>query len=164
MFEPNINNKEIQTLIQNFLNTPHNSDEMVGLKDKFNAILDDFKQYYVFSHKNPDYEEYTINYERVKLQLQTIMNSLTQQQNQLQQKKGEFNNFSVLLQNEIEKEQHIHNLLTSEKKETKGSISDIKNKSNTMLNNSITIYTQQKIKNIGLVVGILFLIYLSIKI
>ena len=172
MFEPNINNKEIQHFIQTFLNTSHsNNENMSGLQEKFNAILDDFKQYYIFSHKNPEYEEYIINYERVKTQLQTMMNLLTQQEHNLQQKKGEFNKFSVLLQNEIEKEQHINQLLTSEKKETNGSIhndkqvySNIKNKSNIMLYNSITIYTQQKIKNIGLVVGILFLIYLTAKI
>jgi septal ring factor EnvC (AmiA/AmiB activator) len=159
-----INNKEIQTFIQNFLNNK-NIELQDDLSDKFNSILDDFKQYYVFSHKNPNYEEYTINYERSKTQLQTMMNSLTQQQNNLEQKMSEFNKFSSLLQNEIEQEQHVNQLLKKEAGSIHSSIpKNTKNKSNIMLENSITTYTQQKIKNIGLVVGILFLIYLTVKI
>lgn len=46
------------------------------LKEKLPPILDDFKKYYVFYNKNPEYSEYQQMFENIKSNLQKINSEL----------------------------------------------------------------------------------------
>jgi Trp operon repressor len=46
------------------------------LKEKLPSILDDFKKYYVFYNKNPEYNEYQQIFENIKGNLQNINSEL----------------------------------------------------------------------------------------
>ena len=46
------------------------------LKEKLPSILDDFKKYYVFYNKNPEYNEYQQMFENIKGNLQKINSEL----------------------------------------------------------------------------------------
>ena len=46
------------------------------LKEKLPSVLDDFKKYYVFYNKNPEYSEYQQMFENIKGNLQNINSEL----------------------------------------------------------------------------------------
>jgi hypothetical protein len=54
-----------------------NFDESINsLKTHFFSVLEDFKKYYVYYHKNPEVNEFQNNYDNSKIQLQNISSDL----------------------------------------------------------------------------------------
>ena len=54
------------------------------LKEKLPAILDDFKKYYIFYNKNPEYSEYQQMFESIKGNLQGINSELFMTKNNIE--------------------------------------------------------------------------------
>ena len=57
------------------------------LKEKLPSILDDFKKYYVFYNKNPEYSEYQQMFENIKGNLQNINSELFMTSNNIEKEK-----------------------------------------------------------------------------
>ena len=51
---------------------PNYNEKLDNLNSQFYNVLDDFKKYYVFFNKNPDYNDYVVAYANAKSQLQQI--------------------------------------------------------------------------------------------
>ena len=48
------------------------NEQLDALNSQFFSLLDDFKKYYIFFNKNPDYPDYATAYANVKSNIQSI--------------------------------------------------------------------------------------------
>ena len=63
---------EENNLMDDLKNSKNFLSQINTLKEKLPSILDDFKKYYVFYNKNPEYNEYQQMFENIKSNLQNM--------------------------------------------------------------------------------------------
>ena len=72
-----VNENTIQNVdIQDLPNANNFLSKVSVLSNQLPAILDDFKKYYVFYNKTPEYDEYKQMFENIKANLNTTNSSL----------------------------------------------------------------------------------------
>lgn len=81
------------------------------LQSQLSPILDEFKKYYVFYNKNPDYPEYQTNFQNIKGNLNTINSQLFTLSNSVQSNTDELNKKLFGLDLLIKKEREINKKL-----------------------------------------------------
>lgn len=64
-------------------------------RQQFEYILEDFKKYYVFSHTNPDVDEYQSNYTTAKSQLQQTFRTVSDITTDLKQQTQELYDMTI---------------------------------------------------------------------
>ena len=88
-----------------------NVEHINEIRSKFLAILDDFRRDYVFSHKDPDVQEYHQNFQSDKSQLQSLNVKLFQLGQSINEAIHELNSYiastSTKLDHEKKEEQKI---------------------------------------------------------
>lgn len=131
------------------------NEQLESLNSQFYSLLDDFKKYYIFSNKNPEYQDYANAYARVKSDIQNINSKV----------------FKISADAEsaltklIDDATNINDKIDSEKKTqiklklNLGLIKPNTNSANLMIMNYKEIYNEQYIKNITIFLGIFLLIY-----
>ena len=132
------------------------NEKLNNLSSTFLSVLDDFKKYYVFTHKNPNVNEYQNYFLNNKSQLQNI------------------NKEVILISNDIKKDiEKIDYAVTrinaqlSDEKELNGEliklVQNLKNSNNgssMLLDETTTIYNNQYLLNLELGVCIFILLIL----
>jgi hypothetical protein len=78
------------------------------LNSQFPAVLIDFKKYYVFLNKNPDYPEYQNMFQNIKSNLNTINSQLFTLSNDVQHTTDDINEQLFILDSSIKKERKIN--------------------------------------------------------
>ena len=134
--------------------TPGIFDEKLQtLNQQLPAILDDFKKYYVFFNKNPEYPEYQNSFENIKGNMSKLSSDLFMLSNDVQSSTDELNKtlfaLNVLIQKEKENNHQLKlSLGIVEHKNTAASelISDYKN-----------IYSEGYLRNWALFLSILII-------
>lgn len=123
------------------------------LKEKLPAILDDFKKYYVFYNKNPEYNEYQQMFENIKGNLQKVNSELFMTTNNIEKDTESINDrlqeINALIAKEKIKNKHLKKSLGIVEKKYNGSdelISDYKE-----------IYNLDYLKNFALFYGVILL-------
>jgi hypothetical protein len=123
------------------------------LKEKLPSILDDFKKYYVFYNKNPEYSEYQQMFENIKCNLQNINSELFMTTNNIEKDTESINDrlqkINILIEKEKIKNRQLKRRLGIVEKKYNGSdelISDYKE-----------IYNLDYLKNFALFYGIILL-------
>jgi hypothetical protein len=61
---------------ETFAGPEQNTEKINSIKTQFFSALDDFKQYYVYYHKNPEVDEFQNYFDNSKGQLQTMSKDL----------------------------------------------------------------------------------------
>jgi hypothetical protein len=123
------------------------------LKEKLPAILDDFKKYYIFYNKNPEYNEYQQMFESIKGNLQNINSELFMTTNNIEKGTEDINS----------KLQIINKLITKEKiknrklKRQLGIVEKKYNGSDELISDYKEMYNLDYLNNFALFMGILTL-------
>ena len=123
------------------------------LKEKLPSILDDFKKYYIFYNKNPEYTEYQQMFENIKSNLQSINSELFMTSNNIEKDTESINNrlqkINILIRKEKMKNQQLKKKLGIVEKKYNGSdelISDYKE-----------MYNLDYLNNFALLFGVILL-------
>lgn len=138
-------NKQLQPLAQT------NFDHIKDIKSKFASIQDDFKQYYVFTHKNPEVPEYQQNFENCKSQLQALNVELFKIGQSIHSNIYDLNNKisakSSMLEDEKKKNVRLSNILHDTENSENGA--------EILVNDTKTNYNYYYYLNVFVLVGIL---------
>ena len=123
------------------------------LKEKLPSILDDFKKYYIFYNKNPEYTEYQQMFENIKSNLQSINSELFMTSNNIEKDTENINDrlqkINILIRKEKMKNQQLKKKLGIVEKKYNGSdelISDYKE-----------MYNLDYLNNFALLFGVILL-------
>lgn len=144
----------IQNPADNYLNN------IKTLEEKIPSILDDFKKYYVFFNKNPDYDEYKRIFENLKSNLNEIENDIFQLSNNVNLNIADTSKNLLEYNKLIKKEKTKNDRLTS-------MFSQYDNKYNgskELINNYKEIYNINYLRNVFMFVGIIISVIVLLKI
>jgi hypothetical protein len=130
------------------------------LKEKLPSILDDFKKYYVFYNKNPEYSEYQQMFENIKSNLQKINSELFMTSNNIEKDTETIN----------DRLQKINELIAKEKMKNRqlkrrlGIVEKKYNGSDELISDYKEIYNLDYLTNFSLFYGIVLLgVMLALK-
>jgi hypothetical protein len=130
------------------------------LKEKLPAILDDFKKYYVFYNKNPEYDEYQQMFENIKSNLQSINSDLFMTSNNIEKDTENINDRLQKLNALIAKEK----IKNKQLKKRLGIVEKKYNGSDELISDYKEIYNLDYLTNFALFYGIVLLgIVLALK-
>jgi hypothetical protein len=86
-------------------------EKLKTLNNQLPAILADFKKYYVFFNKNPEYPEYQNSFENIKGNMNKLSSDLFMLSNDVQSSTGELNKklfaLNILIQEEKKKNHEL---------------------------------------------------------
>jgi hypothetical protein len=123
------------------------------LKEKLPSILDDFKKYYIFYNKNPEYNEYQQIFENIKGNLQNINSELFMTTNNIEKDTESIN----------DRLQKINALIAKEKiknrqlKRRLGIVEKKYNGSDELISDYKEIYNLDYLTNFALFFGVILL-------
>jgi hypothetical protein len=120
------------------------------LKEKLPSILDDFKKYYVFYNKNPEFAEYQQMFDNIKGNLQKLNSELFMTTNNIEKDTETINDklrkLDILISKEKQKNRQLKRKL--------GIIETKYNGSDELINNYKEIYNLDYLRNFALFMGI----------
>jgi ribosome-binding ATPase YchF (GTP1/OBG family) len=131
------------------------NEQLESLNSQFYSLLDDFKKYYVFSNKNPEYQDYANAYARVKSDIQNINSKVFKISADAESALTKLIDDATNINDKIDSEKKTQVKL----KQSLGLIQPNTNSSNLMIMNYKELYNEQYIKNITIFLGIFLLIY-----
>ena len=125
-----------------------NSQKIETIQNQFFSVLDDFKIYYVYYHKNPEVSEFQNFFMSSKSNLQSLNNELYMLTNGIQSNIEKLSEKITTLQGKLKNEKVLYNTLDklSSNINTKGSA--------IMKNDQKTLYNQQYFMNVEMIVGV----------
>ena len=87
------------------------NEKLQTLNKQLPAILDDFKKYYIFFNKNPEYPEYQNAFENIKGNMNKLSSDLFMLSNDVQSSTGELNKklfaLNILIKKEKERKRQL---------------------------------------------------------
>ena len=123
--------------------------QLETIQEQLPSILSDFKKYYIFYNKNPEYPEYHNFFENIKTNLNEINSKLFVLSNEVQQKNDDINNkFKEL--DKLIKETKIQN------QKLKSKIYVVENKanaSNELINDYNNMYDVDYLRNWAIILS-----------
>lgn len=156
-----MNNNNKQHEIMNNLTKPSLFlSQLDTLVEKLPHILDDFKKYYVFYNKNPEYNEYQQMFENMKGNLQKLNSELFMVTNNIEKGTDDINHQLHDLDQSIEREKTKNKIL----KKKLGFIETKYDGSAEMISNYKDTYNLYYLKNFGIFLGIILSIIAANKI
>jgi len=123
------------------------------LKEKLPAILDDFKKYYIFYNKNPEYNEYQQMFESIKGNLQNINSELFMTTNNIEKGTEDINSKLQTINDLIRKEKIKNRKL----KRQLGIVEKKYNGSDELISDYKEMYNLDYLNNFALLMGIVIL-------
>ena len=124
--------------------------KVTDLKDQFLSVLEDFSKYYVYYHKNPEVDEYQQFYLNSKSQLQNINKQLVKETNSVE---SAIENLSYSL-TRMNAKLEYEKMLKGELVGRINGLTNSKNGSSVMLDDTTSIYNKQYFRNLSLFLGI----------
>jgi hypothetical protein len=141
------------TLDDNFKNPEILKEKLQILKQKLPAILDDFKKYYIFFNKNPEYPEYQNHFENIKGNLRKIHSELFILSNEEDSSTQDINKRLFEMNLLIQKEKERNRML----KKKLGIIENKNNASTELISDYKQIYNSEYLRNWALFFSILII-------
>lgn len=132
--------------LSNYTTPKQFREKLKSLQQQLPAILEDFKKYYVFYNKNPEYDEYRQMFENMKTNLNQINSDLFVLSNDVSSNTDELNKQLIILNALIVREKQRN-------RELKRKLGIVENKSNAadeMISNFREIYESEYLRNWGL--------------
>jgi hypothetical protein len=129
------------------------NEKLETLNQQLPAILDDFKKYYVFFNKNPEYPEYQNSFENIKGNINKLNSDLFMLSNDVQSSTGELNKKLFALNVLIQKEKDRNRKL----KLGLGIIEHKNNAATELISDYKNIYSEGYLRNWALFVSILII-------
>jgi hypothetical protein len=138
----------------------NNSEKIKELEHAFIEALDEFKKYYIFYHKNPDYREYQTNFENAQSNLNNVLSQMFKLTSNIQFSTSDMNKKIKELNIKIEEEKIVYKKLTSHVTH----LNETYKASDMMINDFVTIYNTYYFKNVVMILGILAQIIILSKV
>jgi len=132
--------------LSNYPTSEQFTEKLQVLQEQLPAILEDFKKYYVFYNKNPEYDEYRQMYENMKNNLNKINSDLFVLSNDVSSNTDELNKQLFYLNDLIEQEKQKNKML----KRKLGIVENKSNAADEMITNFREIYESDYLRNWGL--------------
>lgn len=144
--------QNIQNFNSNNLVRPNYFREKIRiLQEQLPSILDDFKKYYVFYNKNPDFDEYKNMFENMKTNLENLSSQLFSLSNKVDVNTEEINRnlrrLNLLITEERRKNRRLKTRL--------GIVDSKYDGSHEMINDYNKMYDNDYLKNWALFLGII---------
>jgi hypothetical protein len=145
-------NIDLDLLLDNYKNPLEFKEKVESLKQQLPSILEDFKKYYIFYNKNPEYPEYQQMFENIKSNLNKISSQLFVLSNEVETGTDDLNQklFALDILINIEKKKN------RELKKKLGIIGHKNNATSEMIDNYEEIYESQYLRNWALFFSIIF--------
>ena len=128
-------------------------EKLQTLNKQLPAILDDFKKYYVFFNKNPEYPEYQTSFENIKGNMSKLSSDLFMVSNDVQASTDELNKklfaLNVLIQEEKERNRDL--------KLSLGIVEHKNNAATELISDYKNIYSEEYLRNWALFISILII-------
>ena len=144
---------EENNLMDDLKNSKNFLSQINTLKEKLPSILDDFKKYYVFYNKNPEYNEYQQMFENIKSNLQSINSELFMTSNNIEKDTENINNRLQKINALIAKEK----IKNKQLKKKLGYIEKQYNGSDELISDYKDIYNLDYLTNFALFFGVILL-------
>jgi len=145
-------NLDLDLLLDNYKNPLEFKEKIELLKQQLPSILEDFKKYYIFYNKNPEYPEYQQMFENIKSNLNKISSQLFVLSNEVETGTDDLNQklFALDILIKIEKNKN------RELKKKLGIIGHKNNATSEMIDNYEEIYESQYLRIWALGFSIIF--------
>jgi len=141
------------TLDDNLKNPEILKEKLQILNQQLPAILDDFKKYYIFFNKNPEYPEYQNHFENIKGNLTKIHSELFILSNDVESSTQDINkklfDLNVLIQQEKDRNRMLKRKL--------GIVENKNNASTELISDYKQIYNSEYLRNWALFFSILII-------
>ena len=128
-------------------------EKLQTLNNQLPAILDDFKKYYVFFNKNPEYPEYQTSFENIKGNMTKLSSDLFMLSNDVQSSTDELNKklfaLNVLIQEEKERNRDLKLKL--------GIVEHKNNAATELISDYKNIYSEEYLRNWALFISIIII-------
>lgn len=128
-------------------------EKLQTLNKQLPAILDDFKKYYVFFNKNPEYPEYQTSFENIKGNMTKLSSDLFMLSNDVQSSTDEINKklfaLNVLIQEEKRRNRELKLKL--------GIVEHKNNAATELIYDYKNIYSEEYLRNWALFISILLI-------
>ena len=136
------------------------STQVADLQNTFPGVLDDFKTYFVFYHKNPDYSEYQNNFENAKSNLNELITNMFKKSNSVQKSTSKINANMEGINKSIQiNKRDFLNL-----KRRVLNLKESYNTSDIMIDDYVSIYNMYYFKNAVILLGVLLQIWILTKV
>ena len=119
------------------------------IREQLPSLLTDFKQFYIFYNKNPEYDDYRVHYENIKGNLTSMERQIQQFNNTATEETDQLNRQLVDVNTKIEKERIKNEIL----KRRLHAATNRSNGSNEMIHDYTTIYDEKYTRNWALFIG-----------
>jgi len=136
--------------VNNYENPEKFSQKLESLKQQLPPILDDYKKYYVFYNKNPDYNEYQQAFDRIQGNLNQLNSDLFMLSNSVQSETDDINKYL----NQLNVLINIEKSIRTDLKKQLGNVESDNNATTEMIDNYKEIYNNGYLKNWGLLLSI----------
>jgi hypothetical protein len=128
-------------------------EKLQTLNQQLPAILDDFKKYYVFFNKNPEYPEYQNSFENIKGNMNKLNSDLFMLSNDVESSTNELNKklfaLNILIQKEKERNRKLNLGL--------GIVEHKNNAATELISDYKSMYSEEYLRNWALFVSILII-------
>ena len=142
-----------EDITENFKTPGIFKEKLQTLNQQLPAILDDFKKYYVFFNKNPEYPEYQNSFENIKGNMNKLNSDLFMLSNDVQSSTGELNKklfaLNVLIKEEKERNHEL--------KVSLGIVEHKNNAATELISDYKNIYSEEYLRNWALFISILII-------
>lgn len=128
-------------------------ENLQTLNQQLPAILDDFKKYYIFFNKNPEYPEYQNAFENIKGNMNKLSSDLFMLSNDVQSSTGELNKKLFALNILIKKEKERNRQL----KLRLGIVQHKNNAATELISDYKNMYSEEYLRNWSLFVSIIII-------
>lgn len=132
------------------------TEKINTLQSQFSSVLDDFKKYYVYYHKNPEVSEFQNYYENSKSQLASLTQDMGNVKNGIVAFLERLEQETAATASQLSQEKQTYAKLTKRKEDVVGT----ENGSEILVEDAKHRYNRQYYDNVEMVVGIALLICL----
>lgn len=142
---------ENDDIINDFPKPNKFTENLEKLKSQLPVVLDEFKKYYVFFNKNPEYQEYQNMFQNIKSNLNNINSELFSLSNEVQSNTDKINQklfaIDILIKKERERNRELKRKL--------GIVEHKNNAASEMISDYQNMYDSGYLRNWALFLGIL---------
>lgn len=146
-------NIDDEDITDNFKTPGIFKEKLQTLNKQLPVILDDFKKYYIFFNKNPEYPEYQNSFENIKGNMNKLSSDLFILSNDVQSSTGELNKKLFALNVLIQEEKEINRKL----KLKIGIVEHKNNAATELIYDYKNMYSEEYLRNWALFVSILII-------
>jgi hypothetical protein len=130
------------------------------IKQKLLPLMDEFKKYYVFFNKSPEYPEYQPTFENIKNNIQLLNSELLSIGNNIKHDTEQINSELLNLNTKISEEKNKNGIF----KKILQNMNNKYNASDEMISDYQELYNLYYLRNFSLFIGIIFSSYVIYKV